>query len=435
MTDVTTKPSSLPPPFESLSSRDQRRNFILGVANGAMFIAADAFIDAEMVLSWFLTQLNASNFWIGMIRPIRFGGWFLPQIFISGYMQSQPRKLPFYRWMTAVRSAALLSLVLMVTFVPTEWMLPSFLLILLAYSLGAGLSGISFMDIIGKVIPPHRRGTFFSLRMFWGGILGLGTSSLVGLILDEPDGLHFPLNYTLLFGLAFVALSVAMASWVWVKEPAEAVDPVRVHWTVQLKRGIGLLRDDLHYRTFVLARLALMLAGLAAPFYVVYAKVALNIPARMVGVYLTARTATSILSNLLWGRISDRQGNRKLIRITNAVGISIPVIALAIGRLGAGNPSLLPWLSYLYIAVFAASGAFGAGSTTGNMSYLLDIAPHTQRALYVGFTNTLFGIGVFTSSLGGLIVDWAGFTTLMAIAALFYVLALFLSLRMAEPRQ
>jgi predicted MFS family arabinose efflux permease len=71
----------------------------------------------------------------------------------------------------------------------------------------------------------------------------------------------------------------------------------------------------------------------------------------------------------------------------------------------------------------------------GNINYLFDIAPPQERPLYLGFTNTLFGIGIFTSALGGLIVDWSGFTLLLGVSAVCYGLALALSFLMIEPRR
>ncbi len=60
-----------------LSAKDRRRNCRLGVINGAIFRVGDVFIDTEMVLTWFLAQLGASNLLIGLVSPIRFGGSFL----------------------------------------------------------------------------------------------------------------------------------------------------------------------------------------------------------------------------------------------------------------------------------------------------------------------------------------------------------------------
>ncbi len=420
----------------TLSPRALRRNFILGVINGAVFNISEVFMDPEMVFTWFLAQLGASNFLIGLVLPIRQTGWFIPQIFASGYVQRQPRKLPFYKTVGVFRSCVLLCLALSTLLVPVEspWLLAIFFACLIAYSLGSGLAGLVFMAMLQRVIPPRRRGAFFAQRMFWGGLLALGASSAVGVLLDQPDGLHFPLNFALMFGISFMAFVLTVATWALIKEPPEDVSPERVHWRVQVKRGVQILRENAPYRTFVMARICLMLAQLAMPFYIVYAKDVLNVPARMAGVYLTARTASSIVSNLLWGRISDRQGNRCLIRITNCVGLAIPLLALSVGALGSLVPSLLPWLAYIFTLIFVASGSYGMGSAIANMNYLLDIAPPQQRALYVGFSNTLFGLAVLVSSLGGIIVDWAGFAAVMILAAGLYVVAILLSFTMIEPR-
>ena len=420
-----------------LSRSDQRRNFALGVVNGSLFRMAEVFIDSEMVLTWFLAQLGAANLLIGLIPSIRMGGWFLPQIFVSGYLQRQSRRLPFYRLIAFYRLGALLLQILVISLIPAQspWLLWTFLGALVLYSVGSGLAGIPFLDMVGKVIPPTRRGAFFGQRAFWGGTLALGTSALVGVLLNEPDGLTFPYNFSVLFALAFLVIGVSAVAWCMIKEPAGDVDLDRVRWTDQVRRGARLLAENARYRTFVLARLSLMLAQLAAPFYIVYAKTSLGISPGMVGVYLTARTAASILFNLLWGRISDRRGNRLLIRLTNAVGLLMPLLAISIGALGSGSLQAAGWLAGLYTLVFVASGAYATGSAIGNMGYLLDIAPPAQRPLYLGFTNTVFGIGIFTSSLGGLIVDWAGFATVLALSAGFYGLALFFSLLMSEPRR
>ncbi len=422
--------------LDALSPRDLRYNFILGVVNGAVFNISEVFIDAEMVLTWFLAQLGVSNFLIGLVLPIRQCGWFFPQIFASDHVQRLPRKLPFYQTVGLFRIMALLALALGTALLPMHSLALRvvFFMGLTAYSLGSGLAGLTFLSMLQRVIPPARRGAFFAQRMFWGGVLALGASSLVGVLLDEPPGLAFPKNFVLMFTVCLVAFVLTVLTWSWIKEPPEVITSERLSWIAQVKRGARLLRVDRAYRTFVLARLCLMLAQLAAPFYIVYAKEVLKVPARMAGVYLTARTAASIFSNLLWGRISDRVGNRRVIRLTNLVGLCIPLLALIMGGVAHSSPSSLTWLAYPFTLVFVASGAFSSGSAIGNMNYLLDLAPSDQRALYLGFTNTLFGIGILTSSLGGLIVDWAGFATVMGLALCFYGVAVVFSLALSEPR-
>ncbi len=422
--------------FERTKASTKRRNFILGILNGAIFKVTMTLIDSQTVLTWFLIQLGVANFYIGMIAPIRMGSSFLLQILVSGYLQRRPYKLFFYRAMAVVRAASLLIIALVIFWIPLEspWLVIVFFVMLTIFSMGSGLNGLAFVDIVAKVIPPRRRGAFFAQREFWGGLLALAAGPLVGLLLAESSGIPFPVNVAWLFVGAFITLVLAVGMWAMVKEPPSEVVTEVINWHDQFKRGGQLLRDNAPYRMYLLTQVCKILADTAGAFYVVYAKAALDIPAQMVGVYLMARTAASIGSNLLWGRISDRMGNRRLLQVANALGICTPLIALSIGLLGTVTEVVIPSLSWVYALVFVVSGAFGAASNIASKGYLLDVAPPAQRPLYLGFANTLLGITRFAALASGLFVDWAGFAALMILSACFYGLALLFAIVMPEPR-
>ncbi len=421
--------------INATAQRHLRRNFSFGVLNGVFFNLFSALLDPSLVLSWFVSQLTTSNFLIGLIVPIQNGGWFLPQLVMSSYLQRRQRKLPFYARMAGVRAViwGLMTLAIFLIEEPTV-LLVVFFTLLTAYSLGAGLAGLCFVDFVAKAIPPTRRGAFFAWRLFLGGLLALGGSLLVRYILDERRGFAFPDNYALLFLLSFFTLCVAMGSFILVVEPLEPVNEERVPLGRQFRRALDLPRRDKNYRRFLTMRLLLMGAEIATPFYIVYAKRALSLPVSMVGVYLTGTTLASFASNLLWGRISDRQGNKLLLALSNLLGLFIPLAALLIVPLANLGPGLKELAPGLFALVFVLSGASKSGVMIGNMNFLLEIAPADNRPLYVGFTNTIVGIALLASSVGGLIVDLVGFTMLFSLALAFYALALILTLRLQEPR-
>ena len=107
--------------------RPEPRNFFLGVINGAVFRVTMVFIDSEVVLAWFLSQLGVSNFLIGSIPSIRMGSSFLLQILVSGYLQQRSYKLPYYRTLGVIRFLVLLGLAAAVAWTPlaSTWLDPA----------------------------------------------------------------------------------------------------------------------------------------------------------------------------------------------------------------------------------------------------------------------------------------------------------------------
>jgi len=418
-----------------LTPEDYQWNFRVGVIDGAVITIAIACTDPTTVLSWFLAQLGASNILIGLVQPIRMGSSFLLQIFVSGYLQRKPLKMPFCLTVAAVRSLLLAVMALVVALIPvaSPWLVPAFFAALTLYSLISGTIMLPFLDIVGKSILPTDRGKFFGQRNFWGNILLLGTSALVGYLLSEPLGLDFPLNVAVLFALSAALIGVTFVVWGLIREPESVVDSSRVRWSEQLRRGVALLKRDPGYRRFVLVRLALAPADWIIPFYVVYAKDQLGIPPQMIGVYLAVRTAAAVFSNLVWTGVSKRHGNRAIVQAASALAISIPLLALAVGFVIDRSPSGGQWQPYAFGLVFLALGAFGSGTLIADLSYLLDIVPEAERSLYLGFNNTLFGLARMSALASGFLINWMGFRALSVVVAAFCMLSLILSFGLVHP--
>jgi len=422
--------------LNAAARRHLRRNFSLGLANGAFFNLSASLLDPSLVLTWLASQLTSSNFLIGLVMPINQGGWFLPQLMVSGYLQGRERKLPLYVAMSVPRALCWASMALALFLINDQTVLLIFFYTLLTiYSLADGMAGLPFMDIVAKAIPPTRRGAFFGWRRFLGGILALGGSLVVKYVLDERWGPAFPHNFGILFLLASLIISVAMICFGLFMEPVEPVLNQSVDLLGQMKRALHLPRRDANYARFLAVRFLATAAGMATPFYIVYAKRVLGVSAGMVGVYLTWATLAGIASTLIWGQISDRRGNRGVILLTSLVGLSMPLAALFIPLLVGRQPPRVAWVPFAFTVVFVLSGVFQMGRMIGYSNYLLDIAPASDRPLYIGLANTLTGLTMLASAVGGLIVDLAGLAVLFWVAAAFYAGALLLSGKLRESRE
>ena len=422
--------------LSATARRHLRRNFSLGIVNGALFNLSASLLDPSLVLTWLASQLTSSNFLIGLVVPISQGGWFLPQLLVSGYLQGRERKLPLYVAVAAPRAICWASMALALFLIADQTiLLILFYTLLTVYSLADGLAGLPFMDVIAKAIPSTRRGAFFGWRRFLGGILALGGSLVVKYVLDEGRGLAFPHNFGVLFFLSFLTISAAMISFGLFVEPVEPVLNQSVALLGQMRRALHLPRRDANYGCLLAVQFLARAAGMATPFYIVYAKRALGVSAGMVGVYLTWATLAGIASTLIWGRISDRRGNRRVILMVGLAGLATPLAALLIPRLASWQPSVAAQVHHAFAAVFVLSSIFQMGLTIGYHNYLLDIAPSEDRPLYIGLANTLTGLTMLVSAAGGLIVDLAGLAVLFWVATTFYAGALLLAGRLREPRE
>jgi hypothetical protein len=414
--------------------REVRRSFVLGVLNGAAFGFAEALIDPPLVLTWFVSQLTSSNLLTGLVAPMGDAGWFLPQIFVSARMQRMQRKMPNYARTVVIRTAVWLLLAAAVWQVDDPFLLlVSFFGLYAVARVASGLGGLAFFEVVGKTIPARRRGGFFAWRQLLGGLLGLGGGWIVKTVLNHPS-LPFPDGHALLFLLYCVVMALGMGAFVLVREPPGMVVTEPVTVVEQLRRAGRLLWTDRVYGRYMAARLALGFASIALPFYGIYAKRVLDAPVGMVGVYVATRGGAMLLFNLPWGRLSDRRGNQLVMRLVGLGSGATALLALALVGLMALLQPHGEWLPYLALPLFFTDGAVRPAQILVGSNFLLELVPEAERSLYLGLSNTLLGVVVLISGLGGLVVDAFGFTGLFVVSAGLSLVGYVFAAGLPEPR-
>jgi hypothetical protein len=416
-----------------LDPRANTRNFRLGVLNGLWFTVADRLMDPTLVLAAFVSALTPSPLWLGLLIPLADGGWFLPQFWLTGYLQSQPLKIVLYRRVALVR-VGLWTVMAIAPFAlrGTRWLLPAFLVSYALVCLSSGLSGLSFMDIVGKTIPARRRGVFFAWRLAAGGAAGLLGTLLVRYLVDEAGPLPFPYNFGALFAVALVAGVLGLAAMARVSEPRETVlhaprSPLR-----QMQHAGAIVGQDLNYRRYLWLRVLLVVAGVAPPFFAVYVQQRLGGPLAMVGVYLAVYTSSNLISHVVFGRFSARLGNRQTLLAAAWAGLAMALGVLALALLASPLRLSGAAASWWLIPVFVMLGVRESGIGVASHSLLLDIAPPAERTLYIGFTNTSIGVVLLATSLSGVIVAGLGYAALFGLTVVAHVLALVAGARMRE---
>ncbi len=438
---ATTQRSDAPnPPSEPVTQSPVvvRRNYWLGIANGVLYTVGETLSSPGLVLALLVRQLGGSLVLVGLLPALQSGGYLLPQLLVGGRIQGMPYKLWLYQRAAFVR-VALFIVMLIVIFnsatLPPALSLGLIVLTFSLFNLGGGTSTLAFQDVVAKVIPPRRRGVFFGFRQLVGGLLGFAlVGPLVGWLLGDASPVAFPANFGLLCLLALLFMAGGLLAFSLVDEPPQARPGPRMRVIEGLRRAPTILRENSNYRWFIIARMLTRAGQIAEPFYIIYASEVLGLPAGVAGIYLAVRALAGALSNLLWGRLSERRGNRLLVLASAALVPLPPILALAgpalIGAFALGSGGML-WAMGL---VFLVAGAANDGSMLAGNTYLLDVVPEAERPTYMGLANTTLGLVTFLPVLGGALVAWLGYGGTFAIAVAFAVLGALASLRLTEVR-
>lgn len=413
---------------------NEARNFRLGVINGMLFTFAETLTDPTLVLVAFVSHLSPSALWLGLIAPMRDAGWFLPQLWASGYVQSLRRKIGMYRWWAGVRVIAWGAMTAAVYLIrDPNGLLLAFFVTFGVYSLASGLCGLPFLEIVGKTVPQPRRGVYFAWRVTLGSLTGLGGSALVRWLLNETSGpVAFPYNFGVLMGLGWVSATLALIAFCIIDEPEDVFTRPPAAFLTQLQRARHILAEDRNYQRFVILRVAMMFGGASTPFFAVYVQQRLGGELSMVGIYLGMFTIANLLATAFFGRYSVWYGYRRTMVNGALFGMLMTagMLGLAGGAHWAGltRPAAEWWLVVIFVLVGVKEAAVGVAA----QSLLLDIAPQIDRSLYLGFTNSLLGVALLSTGLSGVVVEVIGFEALFALALLANGLGLYAVTRMRD---
>jgi len=383
------------------------RNGRLGILNGWFVFTGDGFFNVTVVVAGFAARLGAPNAVIGLLPAIAGGGWMLPQLLVAARVLSLPFKLPVYRSAALIRTLSYVSMILVAALL---WQTPAlcltlFVLAMLVNALASGVSGLPFLEVISKTVPAEQRSRFFGTRNLYGGLLAFGAGLLVRWILGS--GLAFPYDYALIFVLGTLAYSVGYWLFGRLSEPPDP--PLPAEGVRAEVRAIPETLRDPHFRAFLSVRLLLAGASMAEPFYAVYALRELHFPAATLGIFVMTLTGAAPLSNVVWQRVAERKGSRRIIRYASVFAGLAPLYALLVGALG--------WTSWAYLGVFVLSSVAAQGFNLGHTNHLLNIAPANARSRYIGTLNTLVGAALFAPVLGGLLADAAGYGPVFGLSA------------------
>lgn len=293
---------------------------------------------------------------------------------------------------------------------------------------------------MGGLVPSARRGVFFAARTKISMAVSLGVFLAGGLLLTLSERFHWVgFGFALLFTAASVGRVVSALLFYKMHDPdphPSMSDAEVIHSTFAQCAHALTDRTFRNYSLFVAGMQGMV--AISAPFFAVHMLNNLRFTYLEFCLNSVASIATQFLTLGVWGRVSDRSGNRLVMIITSCLIPTLPLWWL-----------LSPNFYYLLL-VQVLSGFAWAGFSLSTANYLYDIRPHRSNfAVYaalqaaIGATLIFFGaiFGGWVAHRADAIAAALPFHFTYAVFVVFACSALFRTLvalwflpRLEEPR-
>ncbi|MBI1881262.1 MAG: MFS transporter [Chloroflexi bacterium] len=405
-------------------NKNFRYNFIVNVIDGGFFGSALGFASFVTILPLFVSTLTDSALLIGLTAAIHSVGWQLPQLLTADRVARLTRYKPMVILMTLHERLPFLGLAAVAWLLPTlgyKVALPLTFGLLIWQGLGGGFTATAWQSMIGKIIPVERRGTFFGTQSAAANFGGSLSAIAAGILLARFNS---PANFTLCFLLAGISMLI---SWIFLAQTRESESPI-IGITANQRpfrsNFNAILRRDVNFRWFLVARMLAQLATMASSFYTVYVVRQHGMSGEVAGLMTGVFMATQVVANPLLGWVGDRWGHRTV---------------MGIGSYAAAASALLAWLapgiSWFYL-VFILAGVANVASWTIGLAMTLEFGSETERPAYIGLANTLVAPSTILAPLvGGWLADAVGYQATFLVSVVGgLATALVLQILVRDPR-
>ncbi len=374
----------------AILTRHARRNFLVNVLDGCAFVFGLSMVSRFTIIPLMVERLSDARWLQGLIPALYYAGWLLPGLFMAPIVTAMPRRKPWI--MVATLGERLPFLLIGILFLalpnlPPTTLLTAFFVLYAIYTISSGLTSIAWQDFIARLIPERLWGTFFGLQNGLGGILGVGSAAVAGIILAT---MPFPQSVGVLSLLCFAAMVVSYIFLGLSVEPPQETIP-RQRFATFL-RGIGpLLRRDKTFRIYLICRAAIALGLTGHAFLTAAALERFHPPPSDVGIFTGALLGAQALANIGLGALADRWGHKQVLEVSTAMGLAALLMAV-----------LAPQLIW-FVPIFILVGASQAGYQLSGYTLIFAFSSPTERPTYIGVANTALAP---VAALGPLLAGW-----------------------------
>ncbi|BAY79924.1 major facilitator transporter (plasmid) [Nostoc linckia NIES-25] len=435
ITEITASLAPLAPTSTpSRISKNAIRTSLRASTGDGIFAALFSIATGAVLLGNFLVELDASPVVFGLVSSIPM----LAHLFqpVGAYLSERSTS----RFQYSLRThgiARLLWVILVIGIASFSWgwldsnqLAILSLSILLCTHLLGGLAIASCLSWIAMLVPRQLRGRYFGLRnslanltellslplaglaishWYGGSIQGYGVILLVGIFFGivSLGCQYFQVDMNPQLQNTYYASSSETSEIQADSSPNELGDTSGAislpqilttdnHLISSIKKNSNFLVFLLYFGFWTFA------VNLSAPFFNLYLLDTLNLDVSWVTFYNSLRAGAHMLMLIVWGKLSDRIGNRWILICTGTLIAVIPWLWL---RIGSSPLDLWLWLPLLHIFI----GANWGGVDLCNNNLQIEIAPLQNQSIYFAIAAAIAGVsGALGATIGGFIAQFAG---------------------------
>ena len=379
-----------------LTPKISKRNFYSLLWHAGFLALAQNFIDVDTIIPAMMVDAGGTAIHIGILTAIMLGGSSFTQLIFAPFISNYFFKKKFLLLGVNSRIVALLVLGIILyyssMFEGNYEIILIFLLITI-FSLGGAFANISYTDILGKSILTESRKSFLSIKQVVTGIILVSSVFAARYVLSSEN---YPVNYSYMFFIGFLALSVASLGFWNLKEVVSSKMQVKgPRHFYQIVRSELKQNSKLGYFLGFINTMGISTALL--PFIILYAKDFIDLQSENTGNYLLFKVMGGVFTGLLLFSLSGKFKYRYLLYLNTGLAIVIPSIIL-----------LMPGFPPFYLVFFIGGIIFASYSVTMN-GVLLEVSGTSNRALYTGIAGAGNILPALFPLMGGWIIQQFGF--------------------------
>jgi MFS family permease len=286
----------------------------------------------------------------------------------------------------------------------------------------AAIANVAFTAMLADVVAPRDRARVVSVRNALLSAVTMVTVLASGRALDI---LPFPVNYQVIFTLAFLSslLSLYYLGLVAIPQAERVSDGAAPSERLDPRRWLHTMLAQRDYVRFALGAFVYHW-GLYLPLalYSIYRVRELGISEGWIGTLAMVESAITVVAYYIWGKVAERKGPRSVL-LFGILGVSFYPLGTALSR--SVTPLLL---------VAAISGISAPAWTLGLFNGLLEVAPAERRATHVAVFNTLMNVpGFIAPLLGTALAGLLGTRNALFVSAIVRIIAFLAFARLLSP--